>query len=117
MTGLPPLKCDGCRACCLYEQIWIRPEMGDDPSLYETVMDGSKIKIAKRENGSEACRYLGAKGCTIYDKRPYLCREFDCRVYMFGKLEGRNRQNRRALFKQAPWLVAIFAAAKARLYQ
>jgi Fe-S-cluster containining protein len=115
---MKPLKCDGCRACCLWEQIWIRPEMGDDPSLYETVVDvadGGKIKIAKRENGGQSCRYLGAKGCTIYDKRPFLCREFDCRAYMMDKLQGRNRQSRRALYKQAPWLPAIFAAARERL--
>jgi Fe-S-cluster containining protein len=91
--------------------------MGDDPSLYETVMDGGKIKFAKRENGGKSCRYLGATGCTIYEKRPWVCRNFDCRVYMLQKFGGRNRQERRTTVAKMPWTKAIFAAAKARLYQ
>lgn len=35
--------------------------------------------LAKKEN-SKDCYYLGDDGCTIYDKRPKMCREMDCRV-------------------------------------
>jgi Fe-S-cluster containining protein len=28
-----------------------------------------------------ACVYLGPEGCTIYDRRPLLCRSFDCRKH------------------------------------
>ncbi len=112
--NLPPLKCDGCRACCLNEQAWIRPDMGDDPSLYETVTVGARILIAKKP-GSKACRYLGSSGCTIYERRPWVCRNFDCRKYMLMKLAGTNRPERRALYNKAPWLKAVFAAATSRL--
>jgi Fe-S-cluster containining protein len=89
--------------------------MGDDPSLYETVMDGDKIRFKKHENGGESCCYLGPQGCTIYDKRPWLCRTFDCRVYVLNKFPGRNRQERRTTMAKMPWTKAIIAAAKARL--
>ncbi len=35
--------------------------------------------LATDANGQ--CVYLGASGCTIYDRRPLLCRSFDCRKH------------------------------------
>lgn len=114
---LPPLQCNGCRACCMMEQIELHPEHGDDPSLYETVAVNGKIRFKPREDGKKSCRYLGANGCTIYEKRPITCRSFDCRVYMLAKLNqmGRNRAERRKLLSTSPWLAPIFAAARSRM--
>jgi hypothetical protein len=112
---LPALHCNGCRACCLNEHIQIMPEEGDDPALYETEHKGGKIYI-RPIAGKKACRYLGPQGCTIYDKRPRLCRAFDCRVYMLNKLGSLpNRQARRNLLRTNPGLKAVFAAATSRL--
>ena len=35
--------------------------------------------LATEANGQ--CVYLGASGCTIYERRPLLCRSFDCRKH------------------------------------
>ncbi len=113
---MTPLNCAGCRACCLHERIELHPELGDDPSLYKTETDKGKIYFAPRVPGKIGpCQYLGATGCTIYEKRPALCRSFDCRTYMTRKLAGSNREQRRALEKRQPWLRAIWAAARSRM--
>jgi Fe-S-cluster containining protein len=67
----------------------LHPEHGDDPDIYETVREGDAIMIAPRAQGT-ACRYLGAKGCTIYERRPYTCRLYDCRAHMAMTLAGLN---------------------------
>lgn len=95
MTPATVLDCTGCRACCqLTPSLILHPELGDDPSLYEKTPDG--IRLAP--DGSGACRYLGPKGCTIYDQRPASCRMLDCRVMAqsaLRELDGLSRQQRR----------------------
>ncbi len=115
MSELPPLNCNGCRACCKNEQIWVLPEKGDDPSLYKTVFQGGKILMAPREDGRKECRYLGHGGCTIYPIRPFLCRLYDCRGHMMLKLHGKNREERRQILAKEPHLKEIFAAARERM--
>lgn len=76
-TELPPLKCGGCRKCCLGDTITLHP--GDDPTRYKTkVVDGKRV-LAKGKDGN--CIYLGVSGCRIYGRQPMECRVFDCRKY------------------------------------
>lgn len=91
----------------------LHPEAGDDPAIYETVTrpDGM-IQVAPREKG-KGCRYLGPKGCTIYDRRPAECRAFDCRKMYLDMTEGMNRSERRALVRTHPY-GAILDAGRAR---
>jgi len=108
-----PLDCGGCRACCLREQIELRPELGDDPARYETEERDGRIFIAAKP-GSRACRYLGPAGCTIYADRPAACRAFDCRVYYLQKTHGMNRGERRRFDATNP-LPHVFKEARKRL--
>lgn len=86
------MNCNGCRACCLFKAgIILQP--GDDPSLYETVEVDGQLVIAPGKGN--ACRYLGPKGCTIYDKRPAQCRAFDCRPMARHAAATMNRAERR----------------------
>lgn len=104
------VKCGSCQACCKNVLIVLFPEEGDDVSAYDTdelEWPGKDTlhKLKQKENGD--CAYLGEKGCTIYDKRPILCRAFDCRKnYLMWT---------RARRESLPW-VEVWKAAKARLH-
>ncbi len=61
-------SCGSCQLCCIELEIESKPG-------YSTRLDtGEDIAKPAREE----CRYLGEKGCTIYDVRPLVCREFAC---------------------------------------
>lgn len=80
MTYVP---CNGCRRCCIDDTLILHPEMGDEVSAYETVpvrhpMTGRPVHmLAQKDNGE--CIYLTADGCGIHDRKPAICREYDCR--------------------------------------
>ena len=65
--------------------------------------------LATEANGQ--CVYLGASGCTIYDRRPLLCRSFDCRKHYLIL----PRQDRDNLVKLGLSSRAVFNAGRARL--
>jgi hypothetical protein len=65
--------------------------------------------LATEANGQ--CVYLGAAGCTIYDRRPVLCRSFDCREhYLILPRQDRDNLVRLGLSSRA-----VFNAGRARL--
>lgn len=65
--------------------------------------------LATEANGQ--CVYLGASGCTIYDRRPILCRSFDCRKhYLILPRQDRDNLVRLGLSSRA-----VFNAGRARL--
>lgn len=137
---MKPLRCGTCRACCLATPaLPLHPDLGDDPSLYETVFAAGTRFIKPRDpsryelgfNGGQPflkpregqkiqpCRYLTAQGCSVYETRPMTCRRFDCRDYLAVKLGQEaarvgpmSRQARTAFVKEAPPdLKPIFEAA------
>jgi Fe-S-cluster containining protein len=65
--------------------------------------------LATEANGQ--CVYLGTSGCTIYDRRPLLCRSFDCRKH-YLILPRRDRDN---LVRLELSSRAVFNAGRARL--
>jgi Fe-S-cluster containining protein len=104
------VKCGSCQACCKNALIVLFPDQGDVIADYDTEIlewpgQGEVHKLKHKGNGD--CSYLGENGCTIYDRRPILCRAFDCRKnYLMW-----TRARREAL----PW-VEVWKAAKARLH-
>lgn len=74
---LPPLVCGGCTLCCHRMRVPIVPNIDPDPGTYQTEIINGHTLLAHRPNGD--CVYLGPEGCTIYERRPALCRRFDCR--------------------------------------
>lgn len=95
MTAAREVPCDGCTACCRgRELIPIVEEDGDHRKwrTFETrdPLTGTTINALQfRPDG--ACTYFDDfKGCTIYERRPTICRSFDCRrmVRMLGLLEA-----------------------------
>lgn len=65
--------------------------------------------LATTEEG--ACVYLGPTGCTIYERRPLLCRTFDCRKH-YLILPRQDRDNLVLLGLSSR---AVFNAARSRL--
>jgi hypothetical protein len=57
----------------------LHPALGDDPRDYDYKVVEGGIILQSKPDGS--CIYVGDKGCTIWDRRPAICRAFDCRVY------------------------------------
>lgn len=71
---------------------------GESVFLLETTAEG-------------ACIYLGEKGCTIYERRPLICRSFDCRKHYLIL----PRQDRDNLVQLKLSSRAVFNAGRARL--
>lgn len=88
------VPCNGCTACCEHDLLILHPECGDDPAQYETMAVVNPITgqpaLALKHKPEGGCIYLErGKGCTIHDRAPAICREFDCRRFVarFSKPE------------------------------
>lgn len=71
------VPCNGCTACCNYG---VALTDDDDPSKYETRKVGDRIHTALQDDGT--CLYRAVNGCTIWERRPTICRQFDCRDWL-----------------------------------
>jgi Fe-S-cluster containining protein len=110
------VSCSGCTECCKSNQILqLHPDQGDEVNSYhfQTVIDktsGETIyALAADDRGR--CVYLGVDGCTIYARRPLLCRSFDCRKH-YLILPKQDRDNLVSLGLSAR---PVFNAGRARL--
>jgi hypothetical protein len=73
------VPCNGCTLCCQREILPLHPEHGDKVSDYQVQRMAGRWVLAHKPNGD--CIYLDRdKGCTIHNRRPAICREFDCRA-------------------------------------
>lgn len=77
------VPCGSCTICCQTAFIVLDPENGDDPSEYEVTED---FVLRTKSDGS--CIYLGDNGCKIYERRPFLCKFYDCRKHYMQKLRN-----------------------------
>lgn len=110
------LPCNGCTACCgKHKETLLQPERGDNISTYDYEVkyyEASKrnVPMLKRKpDGS--CVYLGDRGCTIWERAPLTCQEFDCRAWF----KGLTRSMRRLGVKQQTIDPEVLAAGRARL--
>ena len=82
------VPCNSCTACCRQQIVLLSEE--DEP--YMAVYDYRQISdlrvLNNKPNGE--CTHLGREGCTIYEKRPFICRTYDCRKHL-ESLAGRER--------------------------
>lgn len=80
---MPDVPCNGCSQCCQGPQriLTLDPET-EDLSAYETYTDEhGRTLLAGRVDGT--CIYLQGGKCSIYERRPLACRNFDC-AYLPG---------------------------------
>ena len=109
------VPCNGCIECCRSGQgLFLHPDQGDDVESYRTrtAQGGAGETVFVLEttpNG--ACIYLGDRGCTIYERRPLICRTFDCRKhYLILPRQDRDNLVRLKLSSRT-----VFNAGRARL--
>jgi len=82
------VNCQGCSApCCTSADRLVLIQPGDPPlpvnTWTMTLPDGRQeaVLILARHPVTQACVFLGPGGaCTIYDRRPKICRSYDCRL-------------------------------------
>lgn len=113
MTEVP---CKSCTLCCRGESIVLHPHLGDDVSKYETdsgtnPLTGEPAQILKHKPNGD-CYYLGEGRCTIYEDRPLICREFDCRKMVLSL----TKRQQAGILAAGRGDTAVFNAGKARLY-
>ncbi len=65
------VPCGDCRLCCTNELV----QVGWDENGFE-LRPGTRF-LAMKDN--KECVYLRPEGCSVYERRPKVCREFDCR--------------------------------------
>jgi hypothetical protein len=110
------VPCNTCTECCKSKQaLVLHPAQGDDVASYQVRLatdpgtGATVFLLATKENGE--CVYLGPTGCTIYERRPLLCRSFDCRKHYLML----PRQDRDNLVRLGLSSRAVFNAARSRL--
>jgi len=86
-SGLPSLKCGGCVLCCQHTDIWLQR---GETQRYDRTLETGHWRLRRLPNGD--CVYLDrVSGCTIYDRRPQVCRDFDCRIAAHCRPKVRDR--------------------------
>jgi Fe-S-cluster containining protein len=113
------VPCNGCTACCKREVVALLPEYGDDPTQYDChpvkVKESGETRMVLRQRPNGECVYLGPQGCTIYERAPLVCQNFDCRVYYLML----TRHERRLTISKGAGAInnkaEIYKAARARL--
>lgn len=90
-TASSSVPCGPCRLCCFKQDV-VR-SAGDDAGLdwiTVTLFGVGRVQtLLKKADG--ACVYLGDQGCTIYENRPKVCRDFDCREHYYKPAAERLR--------------------------
>jgi len=92
------VPCGDCNACCYEMSVFLEPdEVEQYRSVPEVGEGGAEPRPRLERNEDESCVYLDDEGaCSIYDKRPRLCRNFDCRPLAFCgiRVEHKEKLNR-----------------------
>ncbi len=109
------VPCGSCTECCKSGQgLYLHPGQGDDVASYQVQVgadDAGNPVYLLATTAEGACVYLGPSGCTIYERRPLLCRSFDCRKHYLIL----PRQDRDNLVRLGMSSRAVFNAGRARL--
>lgn len=92
------VPCGSCVLCCRKQRVFMARD-DDAVSLravpeYNSATGKMGMRLPRKLNGD--CAYLGDQGCTIYDRRPTVCRLYDCREH--SKLPSAERRSREAKF-------------------
>ncbi len=70
-----PLLCTNCQACCCLLPVLLMPD--DDPPAHLVVEDAHGLRVlAKGDDGWCVALDRDSFRCTIYSRRPQVCRDF-----------------------------------------
>lgn len=80
LSSKSTVDCGSCRACCSFQKN--EPKSGDDLSVFVESRIDEEIRMVLPQKENMECLYLSVdNGCDVYEKRPTMCRIFDCRDY------------------------------------
>lgn len=85
MTDVAHVPCNGCTACCRDTRVVLCAEDDQTLAAHDEQWGTDDLKRSGRvldRKPDGACVYLGDAGCMVYDRRPAMCRLFDCRVHV-----------------------------------
>ena len=87
------VPCGSCTLCC-HGKVFLSADEDANglPTTLDVRVDGKRLRrLLTIADGS--CVHLGPDGCTVYDRRPRICRAFDCREhYHLPSAERRRRE-------------------------
>jgi hypothetical protein len=76
------VPCGTCVTCCSCD-VELREVYGDTLADYDTVeKDGATLL---RQTADGWCGYLKDGKCSIYARRPFVCRTYDCRTFLAAR--------------------------------
>jgi Fe-S-cluster containining protein len=81
-TTLPQatITCSNCMACCCRLEVMLITDTGV-PDRFIEIDEWGGMRMARLEDGWCAALDRDSMGCTIYEKRPLICREFEMAEY------------------------------------
>lgn len=76
----PEITCANCRACCCRLEVMLITDTGVPEKYIEIDAWGGEV-MARLEDGWCAALDRETMLCTIYENRPFICREFEMGEY------------------------------------
>ncbi|MDO6441006.1 MULTISPECIES: YkgJ family cysteine cluster protein [unclassified Marinobacter] len=76
----PAVSCSNCEACCCRLEVMLISETGVPERFIETDKWGGQT-MARSEDGWCAALDRSTMSCSIYESRPFICREFEMGGY------------------------------------
>ncbi len=101
------VPCNGCRACCKDDLIFLSNE--DIISEFNWELVNGRPALKHKSNGE--CIHLTESGCSVHNNPPAICRKFDCRVLF---LETTKHQ-RKIRIQINPSMKEVYIAGKKRV--
>ena len=74
------VSCENCEACCCRLEVMLITETGVPDKFIEIDEWGGR-RMERLEDGWCAALDRNTMACTIYEKRPWICREFEMGSY------------------------------------
>ncbi|PMR76443.1 YkgJ family cysteine cluster protein [Billgrantia endophytica] len=76
----PGVTCSNCHACCCRLEVMLLTDTGVPERFVESDAWGGQV-MARLDDGWCAALDRGTMMCTIYENRPWVCREFEMGSY------------------------------------
>ena len=76
VTPVPQITCSNCQACCCRLEVMLISDTGVPQEYIETDRWGGEV-MARLDDGWCSALDRETFKCTIYEFRPWVCREFE----------------------------------------
>ncbi len=76
----PEISCSNCQACCCRLEVMLITDTGVPKQHIKTLDDGSEVML-RLDDGWCSALDRNSLMCSIYEHRPWICREFEMGSY------------------------------------